>query len=201
VAFTRDGMLLGFSETAENISPWPGGCRPFARTDDMVNRSEFKLLEALESFKALKTLPGGRALDLGGAPGGWTRVLRKLGMLVTAIDPAELDGRVADDHGVTHIRTTARKFLSEYNGPPFDLLTNDMKMDAPLSAEITVLASAVLSPGAPVVLTLKMPGRDWAGCVRKARQTLLQAFGRFEARQLFHNRREVTCAAIYCGQL
>lgn len=57
-----------------------------------VNRpsAEFKLLEALEVFGIV--LPShGVALDLAAAPGGWTRVLRRAGEYVTAIDPGELD--------------------------------------------------------------------------------------------------------------
>ncbi len=63
---------LGISLARENLSDWPGGARHFAQTPEQISRAEFKLLEALEVFGV--TLPTqGRVLDLGAAPGGWTR--------------------------------------------------------------------------------------------------------------------------------
>lgn len=84
---------IGLWPAARCLSDWAGGEYHFARTAEQVSRAEFKLLESLEVWKL--ALPGqGDALDLGAAPGGWTRILAQAGLSVVAVDPADLDGRV-----------------------------------------------------------------------------------------------------------
>ena len=84
---TMEKAYLGISLATYNLSDWPGGARHFAHLPEQISRAEFKLLEALEVFGV--TLPSqGLALDLGAAPGGWTRLLLEAGMNVVAVDPA-----------------------------------------------------------------------------------------------------------------
>ena len=86
VVLTHDLGFLGLSLSADNLSDWTGGARRFKRESEQVSRAEFKLLEALDLF-GMSLPPGGQALDLGAAPGGWTRILRSHEMTVTAVDP------------------------------------------------------------------------------------------------------------------
>ncbi len=107
--------LAGISLAADNLSNWAGGMRRFAREEGQISRAEFKLLEAIEVF-GIAMPTHGVALDLGAAPGGWTRVLRRAGQYVTAIDPGDLDARLADDPGVRHRRMTAEQYLQRRPG-------------------------------------------------------------------------------------
>jgi 23S rRNA (cytidine2498-2'-O)-methyltransferase len=65
---------LGFSLAVENLSTWAGGVHRFKREKEQISRAEFKLLEILNLFQ-LSLSAGDTALDLGAAPGGWTRIL------------------------------------------------------------------------------------------------------------------------------
>ncbi|MCA9972509.1 MAG: hypothetical protein KC425_19945, partial [Anaerolineales bacterium] len=76
VVIHGETLFAGFSLAAHNLSDWAGGARRFAREKGQISRAEFKLLEALELF-AVPLPPYGVALDLGAAPGGWTRVLQQ----------------------------------------------------------------------------------------------------------------------------
>lgn len=186
-----DTGWLGVSPVGENYSAWAGGCRRFLREKDQVSRAEFKLLEALETFD-VRLPASGTALDLGAAPGGWTRVLRGRGLSVVAVDPAGLDARVARDPGVTHVRTTAQAY---FRAPaPCDIMVNDMKMDACQSAALMAEGAHCLSAGGVAVLTLKLPERpgEWPGRIRRARAVLSAAYRVEGMRQLFHNRNEAT---------
>lgn len=182
---------IGISDAGENISDWAGGARRFKWEDHQVSRAEFKLLEALEAFHVELPVKGA-ALDLGAAPGGWTRVLRSHGLSVVAVDPAALDPRVASDPGVTHFRGTAQAYFQE--PVRFDFLANDMKMDTAQSAALMVEAASRLGPSGVAVMTLKLPEKtsEWLPRIASAKAILEKAYRVAGMRQLFHNRNEVT---------
>lgn len=183
---------LGLSHAADNVSDWAGGARRFKRENGQVSRAEFKLLEAMELFE-LSLRVGGTALDLGAAPGGWTRILRKHGMSVIAVDPAELDSRIASDLAVRHIRETAQSYLLKTD-EEFDVILNDMRMDARASARIMVMAVRNLKDSGWALLTLKLPKRGGARVVASALDVMREWYEVIGARQLFHNRSEITVA-------
>lgn len=182
--------LAGLSPAVQNLSNWAGGMRRFAREEAQVSRAEFKLLEAFEVF-GIELPAHGVALDLGAAPGGWTRVLRQRGQYVTAIDPGELDARLADDRGIRHLRTTAERYLQD--GPDrFDVIVDDMRMDARDSARLMVAFAPALYAHGWALMTLKLPEHDRQPVLDQAFGILRQAYRIVGARQLFHNRSEIT---------
>jgi 23S rRNA (cytidine2498-2'-O)-methyltransferase len=181
---------LGLSLAAHNLSDWAGGERRFQRDAGQISRAEFKLLEALEQFRV--ELPaGGRALDLGAAPGGWTRVLRERGLSVTAVDPAQLHPALAADAGVRHLRMSAESYLAAGPGR-FDLLLNDMRLDGRDSARLMVAFARYLRPAGQAIMTLKLPTDGLESVMRGSLDILRRAYRVSGARQLFHNRQEVT---------
>jgi len=181
---------LGLSLAVHNLSNWAGGMRRFAREPEQVSRAEFKLLEALEIFGI--TLPSrGVALDLGASPGGWTRVLRRYDQYVTAVDPGDLDPRVAADRGVRHKRMTAEHYLAD-EPDQFDLIVNDMRMDARDSARLMVAYAKQLYRHGLVIMTLKLPEENRRPILDHALTILQQVYTLVGARQLFHNRSEIT---------
>lgn len=184
--------FLGLSPTYLNLSDWAGGVRRFARQEGQISRAEFKLLEALEVFR-IDLPPRGVALDLGAAPGGWTRVLRQKEQFVTAVDPAELDPRLAVDNAIRHKRMTAEEYLAD-EPDEFDLIVNDMRMDARDSARLMVAYAGQLYRHGLVLMTLKLPGEDRRRLVDHAFKILGQRYEILGARQLFHNRSEITVA-------
>ena len=194
---TMEKAYLGISLTKDNLSDWPGGTRHFAHIPEQISRSEFKLLEALEVFGV--TLPSqGLALDLGAAPGGWTRMLLEAGMRVVAVDPAKLDARLARQPHVEHYRGYAEEYLDEAikRRRKFNVITNDMRMDAREAARLLVEASACLLSDGFIISVLKLPHAtseiDPLKNLSEALRVLDRHFGIVQARQLFHNRQEVT---------
>ena len=189
VTHLPDRAYLGLSEAADNLSDWAGGAHRFAHEAGQISRAEFKLLEAIEVFR-LRLPAQGTALDLGAAPGGWTRVLRAQGLAVVAVDPAALDERVAADPGVTHFRGTAQKYLQD---PAMaDIIVNDMRMDARESAHIMGSVAACLREGGLAVMTLKLPQQGMQRQAAQAMALLRRWYDVAGARQLFHNRAEIT---------
>lgn len=199
IVITAEMAYAGISLAVHNLSDWAGGMHRFARQSEQISRAEFKLLEALAVF--LIDLPaGGVALDLGAAPGGWTRILRQRGQFVTAVDPAALHPSLYQDKNVRHLRLNAESYLQQ---PPdhFDLMVNDMRLDARYSAELMAAYAPYLYRHGRALMTLKLPEGDgrpasrWA-IIDEARRILSPVYTIAGARQLFHNRSEITLSLV-----
>ncbi len=200
VLCTTHKAYLGISPVEENLSSWPGGARHYAQISEQISRAEFKLLEALELFGVI--LPAkGHALDLGAAPGGWTRLLLEAGLHVVAVDPANLDPRLAHQPRLEHYRGYAENYLEEAirRHRRFDLITNDMRMDAREAARLLVRAARCLRSDGFVISVLKLPHTTQEinplATLKEALSILGKRYGIVRARQLFHNRQEVTVIA------
>ncbi len=199
---TTSRAYLGISLAKDNLSAWPGGARHFAQTPAQISRAEFKLLEALEVFGV--TLPTkGRALDLGAAPGGWTRLLLEAGLQVVAVDPAELDPRLKGQPRLEHYRGYAEAYLEHALKihKSFDLIVNDMRMDARDAARLLGQASGCLARDGLVISVLKLPhaSPDFhpIPTLKQALHLLNRHYAIVQARQLFHNRQEVTVVTAH----
>jgi 23S rRNA (cytidine2498-2'-O)-methyltransferase len=195
-----DKAYIGISDVTENVSAWPGGMRHFAQTQEQLSRAEFKLLEALETFE-VEFPDHGLALDLGAAPGGWSRLLLEAGMNVVAVDPANLDQKLMQHPRLKHYQDYAENFLEEAvtRKIRFDIITNDMRMDAREAARLLIPAGRCLKPEGFVISVLKLPHTTQEinplKTLKAALKTLQSHYGVVQAHQLFHNRQEVTVIA------
>ena len=189
VCIGEDTTVVAVNGGSWALSDWPGGRLRLGHSPEQISRSEFKL----EELFGLHPIEGGGAgLDLGASPGGWTRILRRHGYRpVHAVDPADLDPSLLGDPGVIQHRTTAGEFLRGTR-ERFDIVVNDMRMVPELSAQVMADAAARLHPGGHAIVTLKLDAPDAVNQVDRA----LKIFGtRYDvefARQLQHNRHELT---------
>ncbi len=200
VLCTMYTAYLGISAVEDNLSSWPGGARHFAQTPEQISRAELKLLEALEVFGITLT-EGERVLDLGAAPGGWTRLLLDAHLSVIAVDPANLDPRLSRRAGLEHYRGYAENYLQEAlrKRTRFDMIVNDMRMDAHEAARTLDKAAACLRTDGIVISSLKLPHETPEihplTTLNEALRILRKRYGLVQVRQLFHNRQEVTVVA------
>ncbi|MDR3239053.1 MAG: methyltransferase domain-containing protein [Clostridiales bacterium] len=183
-------LYMGVSKPFENISAWPGGMRRFARYEGQISRAEFKLLEALEVF-GLDLNGKQTALDLGAAPGGWTKVLLDRGIAVTAVDPAEMAPPLRSAPRLRHFHGLAQDFW-ERGQQAFDLIVNDMRMDVVDSVKMILKFAPRLNAGGLMIMTFKLPSKKPEAAVEKGLAMLAREYGNLRARQLFHNRSEIT---------
>lgn len=183
---------VGLSTPTDNLSRWSGGQHRLAREDEQLSRAEFKLLEALDSFD-LKLPKAGHVLDLGAAPGGWTRILRKQGQHVVAVDPARLHPSLAGDPSIEHHAITAERYVESATGP-FDAILNDIRQEPLESAELMQRCARLLKPDGFALVTIKLRHAKRAPTLESTLTLLQQSYGWQRARQLFHNRSEVTIA-------
>lgn len=185
-------IFAGISSVSDNLSPWSRGVCRIPRPVDAVSRAESKLLEALELVGELKP---GRALDMGAAPGGWTRVLVERGFEVDAVDPAELDSSVLKLPAAHHHRTTAGDYLGR-NETDYRLIVCDMKMEPLMVADLLLDCGRRLAPDGAVIATLKLGKKgNPLPLLEQALNKIRRAYTVVQARQLYFNRREVTVIA------
>jgi 23S rRNA (cytidine2498-2'-O)-methyltransferase len=179
---------MGLSLVGLNVSPWPGGRMPVHM--ELPSRAGKKLVEALAAFQP-GWGPGMHALDLGAAPGGWTKVLRERGLRVTAVDRAEMDPALVADEGVHWERLHAEEFVT-FNAGLFDVIVNDIIMDAQDSARLMVRYAPMLTPGGAVIMTLKLRSHNRRRVMDHSFRLLRKAYRVVQVRQLYYNRHEVT---------
>lgn len=190
VEIFQDVAFLGMNAPARLLRKELRRMRIWAPGERPVSRAELKLREAIAQF-ALELPPHGRALDLGAAPGGWTRELARHLAEVVAVDPADLDARVAALPGVTHLRARIEDLDAEALGC-FDVLTNDMNLEPLASAGIMVKLAPLLAPGGLAVLTIKFSTRRRDRHVREAQEALAEAYEEIRIATMPHNAKETT---------
>lgn len=187
---TKKKVYVGCGTSSMNLSNWNGGMMHCAK-EGMISRAEFKLLEAFECFD-LDLSKMGTAADLGAAPGGWTNALLNKGFKVTAIDPANMDSELLKNPKLKHYKEMTQTYLTRGLDTHFDLIVNDMKMDVVQSASITNEFEHVLSENGLIIMTFKLPNKFTYLNIKLGIEELSKCYDFVTARQLFHNRSEIT---------
>ena len=194
-----DHLLLA-SAAPGDASPWPMGVPRLRLHRDAPSRSALKLEEAFltlldEGERDRLLRPGMSAADLGAAPGGWTWVLQRAGLHVTAVDNGPLREHVLLAGGVEHLREDGFRWQPPR---PLDWMVCDM-VEQP--RRVASRMATWLREGwcRQAVFTLKLPMKKrWLEPSR-----CLELFEReaglpleLRARQLYHDREEITVLAM-----
>jgi len=189
VYLAPDTVYLGISRPDHNLSDWSGGAMRFAREEGQVSRAKFKLLEAERKF-SLDLSQFRKALDIGAAPGGWTSLLLERGLEVTAVDPAALSPSLLGHPRLTFLQSKA----DEVQFPPdsFDLLVCDMSWSPRQMIKIVRGLLYALQGGGTAIITLKLMHGKPFRAIRETVSAFSPALRLRKAKQLFHNRNELT---------
>jgi 23S rRNA (cytidine2498-2'-O)-methyltransferase len=203
VFLAGDHVVLATSEPRDG-APWPLGIPRLRMHADAPSRSALKLEEALitlltddERQRLLRD--GMRGADLGAAPGGWTWVLVRNGLHVTSIDNGPLRQHLLDSGRVDHLRADGFTWQPK---SPLDWMVCDMVEQPRRVAE---RMATWLREGwcRHAIFNLKLPMKKrWDEtrlCLdlfeEQARKPLL-----VRARQLYHDREEITVFATVASQ-
>lgn len=174
------------------VSLAAGGRQRMRRTEDAPSRAAMKLDEALEWF-GNSPGRGEVCVDLGSAPGGWTRRLVERGARVWSVDPANLAPDLEGHGRVKHFKVSAFDFEPD---EPVDWLFCDMAW-RPLEVAQLLGKWARRRLASQLIANFKLPMNDKLPMVFRVRQTLESAgWSRVRIRQLYHDRDEVTVSAI-----
>lgn len=182
-------LFVGISKPVDNLSDWSGGAIRFMKEEDQISRAKFKLLEAEQRF-GIDFSIARTALDIGAAPGGWTSLLLERGLKVTAIDPAAMNPRLLGNPNLKIYKKNASEV--KLRDQEFDLLVCDMSWDPRQMGRLVADLLYALQSGGTAIITVKLMHKKPFQTVRDILRILEPSLFLIKAKQLFHNREELT---------
>jgi len=194
VAWVSVAPVLALAPAAAWPSALPAGLADVA--DDLVApaSSYRKLHEALACMGELPQ-PGQTAVDLGACPGGWTRVLRKYGAQVVAVDRTPLAAHLMADPEVTFIAGDAFAFRPQV---PVDWMVSDVIAFPERAVElIEIWCRAQLAKR--LVVQMKFKGEPDLQAMAAARAQAAVHGYEARAKHFFNDKNEVTWMVVHRG--
>lgn len=199
IFFPDEHRALIASSDPHNSTSALNGIHRVSMASDAPSRSWLKLAEAFEVFldrkeQALWLKPGMTAVDLGAAPGGWTWQLVQRGLKVIAVDNGPLKGAAAGHPSIKHLRQDGFRFRPQR---PVDWLVCDM-VEQPQRVAALMTEWFVGGMTQRAIFNLKLPMKKRVAALKEALDSLRTALNnrgiryQLEARQLYHDREEVT---------
>ena len=186
LCLTEDGLWYG-------VMPVTGGAgiRRMKMDPLAPSRSYLKMEEAL-SVMGCEPEPGQRVIDLGAAPGGWTYAFLKRGCEVLAVDHGPLKLQDEGNGQVTHVKENGLTYEPPADWGQVDWMVADMLIAPGMALG---LLRRWVEPGRVrrMVCNMKLPQQHPYVAVEPllvfCRNT---PTWRFDIRQLYHDRREIT---------
>ncbi len=201
VFLAGDRAHLARSQVDES-SPWPLGIPRLRLAKEAPSRSALKLEEALLTLldadeRARWIKPGMKAADLGAAPGGWSWVLAKQGVHVTAIDNGPLTETALATGLIRHVRADG---FTWQPAQPMDWMVCDM-VEQPKRVAARMAEWFAQGWCRRSIFNLKLPMKkryaevqaNLADFVSHCEQADVKV--EWRARQLYHDREEITVFA------
>lgn len=207
VEILQDRFFVGSAKPSEILVKRPAVGRKWAKGERPVSRAELKMREVIKRYPWIFQ-KNCVALDIGAAPGGWTRAMAQKVKKVIAVDPGELDEGVAALGNVVHIKKRAEDIgLAE----ALEIIANDMNITPQESAKISILmARKYLRKGGHLVHTVKFGKEPGTGrpVAKSLNHDVLEVIREFKGKGFeilsksklkYNTRNEATIVARYLG--
>lgn len=180
-------FYVGISTSTLNLNFQCDEYRVCSKNGRVISRAENKLIEAFNKFN-IKPNENGYALDIGAAPGGWTKVLVDYGYNVVAVDPGKLKPELENHPKIKRYQCRIENLsFKDY----FDMIVDDMNVEPQTTALIMNGLSTSLKSNGMGVITLKLPNRVEED-IEESTNILKECYDVLAIKSLFHNRQEVT---------
>jgi 23S rRNA (cytidine2498-2'-O)-methyltransferase len=186
----EQAAALGVLPARDALSLAPGGRLRAHVAGAAPSRAAMKLAEAF-AWADRAPAAGDLCVDLGAAPGGWTFVLLARRARVIAVDPANLAPELRQNRRVQHLQESAFAFEPEET---VDWLFCDMAW-RPLEVAALLAKWARRRWARLLIANIKLPMKQRAEHLVRVLDILRDGgWTSLQARQLYHDRDEVTVA-------
>ncbi|MBU4198582.1 MAG: hypothetical protein KKE37_07145 [Verrucomicrobia bacterium] len=188
------GSVMPLSQLTD---PCPGGIHRMHFDPQAPSRSYLKIEEV---FERMGQMPKSRqrVVDLGAAPGGWSYAFLKRGCQVLAVDHGPMKLKSHGDAGgrLVHLRENGISFRPPADQPPVDWLVSDMLI--PPGKTLGMIRKWLEEPlTRRFVFNVKLPQQHPYPVLKPIEDYLRRIPGlRFQMRQLYHDRREITVFGV-----
>lgn len=191
-----DTWWIGCHLATNRLARYAGGVLPVTLPAEAVSRAYLKSAEALR-WAVLPVARGDRCIELGCAPGGSSQALLDRGLLVTGVDPGEVDPIVTEHPRFQHLRKRSAE-LSHRQLKGIQWLVADI--NATPNYTLDAVEAIVMHPQASIrglLLTLKLSNWHLADDLPQYVERV-RSWGYLDVRtrQLAHNRLELCLAAL-----
>ncbi len=180
----------------------PGGAHRMRFDAQAPSRSYLKIEEVFERMN-MDPAPGQRVVDLGAAPGGWSYAFLKRGCRVLAVDngPLKIQKLGAAGGGLTHLRENGISFIPPPSWRPLDWMVSDMLI--PPGQTLGMFRKWLENRWMRrFVFNVKLPQQQPYPVLKPIETYLRNQSGiKFQIRQLYHDRREVTVFGMRVDKL
>jgi 23S rRNA (cytidine2498-2'-O)-methyltransferase len=199
VVFVQNNHLLLASSAAADCAPWPMGIPRLKQDSRAPSRSAMKLDEAIACLltpaeRMNLIAEGMTAADLGAAPGGWSWVLSKHGIRVSAIDNGPLSADALATGLIEHIRADGFHW---HPAKSVDWMVCDM-VETPSKVARRMAQWFANGWCRNAIFNLKLPMKkrweETALCLDLFEAQCGKAM-QIRAKQLYHDREEITVFA------
>lgn len=172
--------------SSKRLKKWPDGRCYFI--EDKINPPNRAYLKLWEALTLLEKPPkkGDLALDLGASPGGWTYVMQSQGCLVTAVDKADLEPKIARLPGVTCLKQSAFAMEPDASELTYDWVLSDIAC-YPERAYALVNKWIASKKAKQLIVTIKLQGDIDLKMIKQ-----FQDIPGSAVRTLFYNKHEAT---------
>lgn len=191
------GTVMPLSQLTD---PRPGGIHRMRFDPAAPSRSYLKIEEVFERMGE-SPKPRQRVVDLGAAPGGWSYAFLKRGCRVLAVDHGPMKLKTTGPAGgrLVHLRENGITFRPSAEWTPVDWLVSDMLI--PPGQTLGMIRKWLEEHLARrLVFNIKLPQKHPYPVLQPIETYLRRIPGlRFQMRQLYHDRREVTVFGICAG--
>lgn len=190
------GFMSVTTEIERNIygaalSTHRGGYMAIEDNKKPPSRAFKKLEEAIHTF-GLSFSSNQTAVDLGASPGGWTYVLQKAGLQITALDRSPLEPSLMKNSAITWVKGNA---LTWSPPSPVSWLVCDV-ITTPQNT-LSILTSWIINSWCQnFCVTIKCQGTPDFETINETLTFLSKHTAWFDAKQLTHNKNELTVCGI-----
>lgn len=196
-----DQWWIGYQRATTMPTRWPGGTPKIDLPPYAVSRAYLKMREAL-LWSRLPVSAGDHCIELGSSPGGSCQALLDRGLVVTGIDPADMDEALLAEPNFTHVKARGADLKRrEYRNVKWLMADSNVAPKHTLDTVENIVTNRQVNVRG-LLLTLKLLNWELAESIPEYIERVRSwGYQYVRARQLAYNRQEICVAALRRRQM